>query len=74
MNLRSIFTAAAAALIIAVPVAGQTRFDDDPCRDQGRDDDYYRHCEVREESIAAGGSLKVKLAPGGGFVAEVRAK
>ncbi len=66
MNLRSIFTAVAAALIIAVPVAGQTRFDDDPCRDQGRDDDYYRHCEVREESIAAG-PLTVDAGNNGGI-------
>jgi hypothetical protein len=28
--------------------------DIDPCRDTGRDDDYYRHCEVREETLPAG--------------------
>ena len=31
----------------------QRSFDDDPCRDAGWDDDYYRTCEVREESMAA---------------------
>jgi hypothetical protein len=66
MNLRFIFTAAVVALAVAMPAARQTRSDDDPCRDQGRDDDYYRHCEVREESIAAG-PLTVDAGNNGGI-------
>ena len=53
MNFRFVFTAGVLAVALATPVLGQT---DDPCRDAGRDrdDDTYRHCEVREESMAAG--------------------
>ena len=36
-----------------IEVGGQS-FNEDPCRDSGWDDDYYRTCEVREEAMAAG--------------------
>ncbi len=41
--------------------------DSDPCRDMGRDhDDYYRHCEVREETLPAG-PLTVDAGRNGGI-------
>ena len=39
---------------------------DDPCRDNGWDDEYYRHCEVREESLPAG-PLTVDAGRNGGI-------
>jgi hypothetical protein len=36
-----------------VTETAQQSFNEDPCRDAGRDDDYYRACDVREESMAA---------------------
>jgi hypothetical protein len=43
---------------------------DDPCREQDRrDDDYYRHCEVREERMPAG-SLTVDAGQNGGIRVE----
>jgi hypothetical protein len=43
---------------------------DDPCRDQDRrDDDYYRHCEVREERLPAG-PLTVDAGRNGGIRVE----
>lgn len=47
---------AAALLFVVSPQAGWAQTDrDDPCEDRGRhgDDDDYRHCEVREEILAA---------------------
>jgi hypothetical protein len=41
----------------------------DPCRDRGRDDDYFRHCEVREETMAAG-PLTVDAGRNGGIQVE----
>jgi hypothetical protein len=51
MNLR-LMISAMVALALATPVFAQPS--DDPCEDQGRDRDRYRHCEVREESMASG--------------------
>jgi hypothetical protein len=52
MNLRLSFTAL--ALTLATPLFAQS-FQDDPCRGRyDRDNDYEQHCEVREESMAAG--------------------
>ena len=65
MKLRSIFTATIVVLAIASPVLGQVR-DDDPCREYGRDNDRYRHCEVREESMAPG-PLTVEAGTNGGI-------
>jgi hypothetical protein len=65
MKLRSIFTATAAILAIASPLFGQVR-GDDPCRNRGQDDDRYRHCEVREESMPAG-PLTVDAGTNGGI-------
>jgi hypothetical protein len=65
MKLRSIFTAAAALVAVASPLFGQVG-NDDPCRDRGQDDDRYRHCEVREESMAAG-PLTVDAGTNGGI-------
>ena len=47
----------------------QSSSNDDPCRDRGWDDDYYRHCEVREETIAAG-ALTVDAGSNGGIRVE----
>jgi hypothetical protein len=49
-------------------IFGQS-FNDDPCRDSGWDDDYYRECEVREESMAAG-PLTVDAGRNGGIHVE----
>jgi Putative adhesin len=68
MRLRSIFTALIGVVALASPVLGQLR-DDDPCRDRGRDDDRYRHCEVRDESMAAG-PLTVDAGNNGGIRVE----
>jgi len=43
--------------------------DDDPCRDAGWDDEYYRACEVREESLPAG-PLTVDAGRNGGIRVE----
>jgi hypothetical protein len=42
---------------------------DDPCRDSGWDDNYYRFCEVREESLPAG-PLTVDAGRNGGIRVE----
>jgi hypothetical protein len=46
------------------PFAGQPN--DDPCRDSGRDDDYYRACDVREYTMPAG-PLTVDAGRNGGI-------
>jgi DUF4097 and DUF4098 domain-containing protein YvlB len=68
MNFRFAFTAGVLAVALATPLLGQT---DDPCRNAGRDrdDDYYQHCEVREESMAAG-PLIVDAGTNGGIRVE----
>jgi hypothetical protein len=63
MKLRLIFSVIA-ALPDATPVFAQPA--DDPCLDQGGDRDRYRHCEVREESMAAG-PLTVDAGSNGGI-------
>lgn len=65
MKLRSIFTTTLTVLAVASPLVGQVR-DTDPCRDSGQDDERYRHCEVREESMAAG-PLTVDAGTNGGI-------
>jgi hypothetical protein len=65
MELRSTFVTTLAALAVTSPLLGQAR-DDDPCRDRGRDRDRYTHCEVREESMAAG-PLTVDAGTNGGI-------
>jgi Toastrack DUF4097 len=67
MTFRFLFTAATAALGLVSPVVAQAQ--DDPCRDRGRDNDYYQHCEVREESMAAG-PLTVDAGSNGGIRVE----
>jgi Putative adhesin len=48
----------------------QSSIADDPCREQDRrDDDYYRHCEVREERLPAG-PLTVDAGQNGGIRVE----
>ena len=48
----------------------QSGINDDPCRDQDRhDDDYYRHCEVREQHLPAG-PLTVDAGQNGGIRVE----
>ena len=66
MDFRFIFTAAAVVFSFASPTFAQARFDDDPCRDNGRDRDSYQHCEVREESMAAS-PLTVDAGSNGGI-------
>jgi putative adhesin len=67
MKFRFAVTAAALAVALGAPILGQT---DDPCRNASRDrDDYYQHCEVREESMAAG-PLTVDAGTNGGIRVE----
>lgn len=47
-------------------VVVEQRSSDDPCRDAGWDDDYYRSCEVRESTMPAG-SLTVDAGKNGGI-------
>ena len=49
-------------------IIGQS-FNEDPCRDTGWDDDYYRSCDVREETMAAG-PLTVDAGRNGGIQVE----
>lgn len=49
-------------------IIGQS-FNEDPCRDTGWDDDYYRTCDVREETMAAG-PLTVDAGHNGGIQVE----
>ncbi len=48
------------------PVTVVQRTDEDPCRDTGWDDDHFRTCEVREESLPAG-PLTVDAGRNGGI-------
>ena len=57
------------AAIRHVTEIGSQSFNDNPCRDQGWDDEYYRTCEVREESMAAG-PLTVDAGQNGGIQIE----
>jgi DUF4097 and DUF4098 domain-containing protein YvlB len=68
MNVRILFPAGLVAVALATPLFAQT---DDPCRNsgRGRDDDRYQHCEVREESMAAG-PLVVDAGTNGGIRVE----
>lgn len=63
MNLRLSFTA---LLVAALAPSAIAQSQEDPCRDRGRDDDYYRHCEVRESSMPAG-PLTVDAGNNGGI-------
>lgn len=54
--------------VVTYAVAGQS-FKEDPCRDAGWDDDHYRTCEVREESLPAG-PLTVDAGRNGGVQVE----
>jgi hypothetical protein len=47
----------------------QQSANDDPCREGGWDDDYYRFCEVREEALP-GGPLTVDAGRNGGIQVE----
>jgi hypothetical protein len=51
--------------VVTQAVVGQS-FDQDPCHDAGWDDDHYRACEVREESLPAG-PLTVEAGRNGGI-------
>jgi hypothetical protein len=64
MNLRVAFTCALAVLLYALPAAAQQS--DDPCRDAGWDDDYFRSCEVRESTLPPG-PLTVDAGRNGGI-------
>ena len=50
----------------ARPATAVQRTDEDPCRDTGWDDDHFRTCEVREESLPAG-PLTVDAGRNGGI-------
>jgi hypothetical protein len=65
MNLRFVF-ACAGVLALAGSASAQPN---DDCRDRGWDDDYYRHCEVRESTLAAG-PLNVDAGRNGGIQVE----
>jgi hypothetical protein len=67
MNLRAAFGFAVVALLYALPVNAQPS--DDPCRDAGWDDDYYRACDVREYTLPAG-ALTVDAGRNGGIRVE----
>lgn len=54
--------------VVTYAVAGQS-VKEDPCRDAGWDDDHYRTCEVREESLPAG-PLTVDAGRNGGVQVE----
>ncbi|MGH9175073.1 MAG: DUF4097 family beta strand repeat-containing protein, partial [Vicinamibacterales bacterium] len=54
--------------VVTHVAAGQS-FSEDPCRDTGWDDDYYRTCEVREEALPAG-PLTVDAGRNGGVQIE----
>ena len=55
MTFRLVFTLGLASTLFLGGVAGaQQRSNDDPCRDAGWDDEYYRSCEVRDYTLAAG--------------------
>ena len=56
------------ALAVAAPASAQT-FGDDPCRNRNGDRDSEQHCEVREETMAAG-ALTVDAGPNGGIRVE----
>jgi hypothetical protein len=67
MNFRVAFTCAFAAMLLAAPASAQRS--DEPCRDAGWDDDYYRACEVREYTLPAG-PLNVDAGRNGGIRVE----
>lgn len=52
-----------------VHALGEQGSNEDPCRDSGWDDEYYRFCEVREESMPAG-PLTVDAGRNGGIRVE----
>jgi putative adhesin len=64
MNIRFLFTLL--AFSAAAGIGRAQTFADDPCRDRGGDRGSERHCEVREESMAAG-PLTVDAGPNGGI-------
>ena len=69
MNFRFVFTlAVAGALALSGNLTAQSS-NDDPCRDSGWDDDYYRHCEVREQTMGPG-PLTVDAGRNGGITVE----
>ena len=51
------------------PVGSAEQADDDPCRDRGWDDDYYRACDVREYTLPAS-PLTVDAGRNGGIRVE----
>jgi hypothetical protein len=59
------------ALVAAWGLVGtaSAQSSDDPCRDRGWDDDYYRHCEVRDTTLPAG-PLTVDAGRNGGIQVE----
>lgn len=67
-RIRIKLTDRAVTRVITRAVAVQS-FDQDPCRDAGWDDDHYRACEVREESLPAG-PLTVDAGRNGGIQVE----
>ena len=54
---------------VATQAVARQSFNEDPCRDAGWDDEYYRTCEVREESLPAG-PLTVDAGRNGGIQVE----
>ena len=54
---------------VATQAVAWQSFNEDPCRDAGWDDEYYRTCEVREESLPAG-PLTVDAGRNGGIQVE----
>lgn len=70
MTFRLVFTLGLAVALFMSGVAGaQPRSNDDPCRNAGWDDEYYRSCEVREYTLAAG-PLTVDAGQNGGIRVE----
>ena len=67
-HLRIKVTERAVTRVVTHAVIAQS-FNEDPCRDTGWDDDYYRSCEVREESLPAG-PLTVDAGRNGGIQVE----
>lgn len=67
MNLRAAFPFAFAVVLLATPASAQQS--DDPCRDAGWDDDYYRACDVREYTLPPG-PLNVDAGRNGGIRVE----
>ena len=68
MNFRFVFTLTLAGLLTLAGTA-RAQSNDDLCRDGGWDDERYRHCEVREQTMGVG-ALAVDAGRNGGITVE----